>query len=64
MGRAGVEPAVEGVGLFGEVLAAAVGAGEALGQKLSRFALEPCVRAFLFIDLGDGLDALVGADGL
>ena len=64
VGRAGVEPAVKGVCLLGEVPAAAVRAGKALGQKLCRFVLEPCVRALFFVDAGDGLDALVGADGL
>ena len=62
--RAGVEPAVEGVGLFGEVGTAAVRALEALRQKLLGLTLKPCVRAVLLEDSGNGLDALVGADGL
>ena len=64
VGRAGVEPAVKGIGLLREVLAAAVRAGEALGQDVGRRAVEPGVAAFLFKELGHCLDALLGADGL
>ena len=64
VGGAGVEPAVEGVGLLGEVLAAAVRAGEAFGQDVGRRAVEPGVAAFLFKELGHCLDALFVAHGL
>ena len=64
VGGAGVEPAVERIGLLREVLAAAVRAGEALGQDVGRRAVEPGVAAFLFKELGHCLDALLGADGL
>ena len=64
VGRAGVEPAVERVGLLREVLAAAVRAGEAFGQDVGRRAVEPGVAAFLFKELGHGVDALFIAHGL
>ena len=64
MGGAGVKPAVQSVGLFGEVLAAAVRAGKAFGQKLCGVHLEPRVAALLFKYICDRLNALVGADGL
>ena len=65
MGGAGVEPAVQGVGLLLEAgVLAAVGAGEALRQHILRLHLEPGVGALLFKDIGDGVDGLVGADGL
>ena len=43
MRRAGVEPAVERIGLLFKVLAAAVRAGEAFGHELVRFLLKPDV---------------------
>ena len=64
VGRAGVEPAVERVGLLREVLAAAVRAGEVFGQDVGRRAVEPGVAAFLFKELGHGVDALFIAHGL
>ena len=62
--RAGVKPAVERVGLFRKVPAAAVRADKALGQQLGRLAVKPGVAAVLFINSGNGFDRLVGADGL
>ena len=64
MRRAGVEPAVERVGLLVKVLAAAVRAGEAFRDKLVRILLEPDVRAEFAEELRDLGDGLVGADGL
>ena len=58
-----VEPSVQGVGLFGEVLSAAVRADKAVRQKILCLALEPRVAAVLFENLRNGLDALFGADG-
>ena len=64
MGRAGVEPTVERVGLLGEVNAAAVGTLEALRQKLLCLKLKPCVRAALLEDGSYRFDAFLGAHGL
>ena len=65
MGGAGVEPAVQRVGLLLETLGlAAVGAGEAGGQDLGGLLGEPGVGAFGCKQLGDGVDALIGDDGL
>ena len=64
MGRAGVEPAVEGVGLLSEVDAAAVGADEAVGKEILGIQFEPCVGAALAEDGGHGGDGFFRADGL
>ena len=64
VGGAGIEPAVQRVGLLCEGLAAAVRAGEACGEDRGSVAVEPCVAAFLLKQGGDGFDALFGADGL
>ena len=64
MGRAGVKPAVQRVGLFGEVLAAAVGADKSLGQQLFCLPIEPCVGAVLTENLGNLADGLIVAHGL
>ena len=62
---AGVEPAVERVLFLGEgALAPAVRAGKALGQDLGSVLFKPGVGALGGEEAGDGLDALVGADGL
>ena len=62
---AGVEPAVERILLLGEAcVLAAVRAGEALGQDLLGLHIEPCVRALFTEEVGNGLDGLIGADGL
>ena len=62
---AGVEPAVERILLLGEAcVLAAVRAGEALGQDLLGLHIEPCVGALFTEEVGNGLDGLVGADGL
>ena len=56
--RAGVEPAVQGIGLLVKFLTAAVGAGEAIGNQLHRFLLKPYIGAVLVKegrDLGDGI---------
>ena len=59
------EPAVQGIGLLGEAgFGTAVGAGEALRQDLLRLLGEPGVGAFGGEELGDGVDGLIGADGL
>ena len=65
VGGTGVEPAVQGVGLLLEAgAAAAVGAGEAIGQDLRSLLGEPGVGALFLEQGGDGGDSLVGADGL
>ena len=65
VGGAGVEPAVQRVGLLLEAGGlAAVGAGEALGQDVGGVHIEPCVGALLLEQAGHRLDALLGADGL
>ena len=61
---AGVEPAVERVGLLVEVLAAAVRADEVFGDEFVGLALEPDVRAEFAEELRDVGDGLVGADRL
>ena len=64
MRRAGIEPAVEGVGLLREGLAAAVRAGKALRQKLRGFLYKPRVRSLGTEDLAYFFDSFGGADGL
>ena len=62
---AGVEPAVKRVLLFGKAgVLAAVRAGEALGQDVGGIHIEPGVGALFGKEVRDGLDGLVGADGL
>ncbi len=51
VGGAGVKPAVQGILLLGKVLAAAVGAGEALRSQLHGVLLEPDVGAVLVEEL-------------
>ena len=64
VGGTGVEPAVEGVGLFREVLSSAVRADKAFGQKRVGLPVEPGVAAFLLEDPGNVFNRLVGADRL
>ena len=64
MGGAGIKPAVQRVGLLGEVDSAAVGALERLGQNILRLQLKPGVAAPLLEKGGHGFDGLLGADGL
>ena len=64
VGGAGVEPAVQGVLLLGEVLAAAVGAGEALRGQLHGILLEPDVGAVFIKELGELGDGLGGGHRL
>ena len=64
VGGAGVEPAVQGVLLLGEVLAAAVGAGKALGGQLHSILLEPDIGAILVKELRKLLDGFRGRHGL
>ena len=65
MRGAGVEPAVKRVLLFGKAgVLAAVRAGEALGQDVGGIHIEPGVGALFGKEVRDGLDGLVGADGL
>ena len=61
----GVEPAVKRVLFFGKAgVLAAVRAGEALGQDVGGIHIEPGVGALFGKEVRDGLDGLVGADGL
>ena len=65
VGGAGVEPAVQRVGLLLEAaLAAAVGAGHTGGQEIDGVLVEPGVGAFLAEHLGNSGDGLVGHHGL
>ena len=64
VGGAGVEPAVQSVLLLVEFLAAAVGAGEALGNQLHGFLLKPDVGAELVEQLGQLLNGFGGGHGL
>ena len=62
---AGVEPAVERVLLLGKAgVLAAVRAGEALGQDVGCLHVEPGVGALFAEEVGNGLDGLIGTDGL
>ena len=61
MGRPGIEPAIQGVGLFGEMPAAAVRAGEAVRKQFCSFTLKPGVAALCLKNLCNGLDALLRA---
>ena len=64
MGGAGVEPAVQGVLFLGELLAAAVGAGKAIGHQLHGLLLEPDVGAVFIKELGELLDGFRGGHRL
>ena len=58
------QPSRVSLSLFKAGGLAAVGAGEALRQNLLRRHLKPGVGALLLEQAGDGVDGLVGADGL
>ena len=60
----GVEPAVQGVGLLGEMLAAAMRTNKGIGQKLCSLLFVPNVRAMLAKRLGYDVNGLIGANGL
>ena len=65
VGAAGIEPAVERVGLLGEAgAAAAVRADEAVREEILRLGVKPDVRAVLAEEAGDLLNGLRRADGL
>ena len=64
VGGTGVKPAVQRVSFLGEVRAAAMGAYEALREKIGSIQIKPGIAALLFKDRGDRLNGLIGADRL
>ena len=64
MGRAGIEPAVKGIGFLPGDLPAAVGAGDAGGEKLLHGQIEPGVGALFSEHRGNGVNGFRRADGL
>ena len=62
VGGAGIEPSVQSIFFFGEVLAAAVRANKAFGKDLVCLVEIPCIGTFFGKQCGNGIPGLVGDD--
>ena len=64
MRGARVKPTVKRVGFLGELLAAAMRAGKACRQNVSRFCIKPSIRALFTKEARYGINAFLIANGL